>query len=40
MGARVIGAGLARELTEVFLETAFEGGRHKTRVDLITELEK
>ena len=40
MGARVVGAGLATELMKVFLETEFEGGRHKERVDLITELEK
>lgn len=39
-GERVVGAGLATELVEVFLTTEFEGGRHATRVDKITALEK
>ena len=32
LGERVVGAGLARELTKAFLETDFEGGRHERRV--------
>ncbi len=39
MGARVIGAGLACELVDVFLSTEFEGGRHQRRVDQITAIE-
>ena len=39
MGARVVGAGLAIELVDVFLDTGFEGGRHQRRVDQITEIE-
>ncbi len=39
MGARVVGAGLAIELVDVFLETEFEGGRHQTRVDQIMAIE-
>ena len=39
MGARVLGAGLACELAEIFLTTGFEGGRHQRRIDLITALE-
>lgn len=39
MGGRVIGAGLACELVDVFLETEFEGGRHQRRVDQITQIE-
>lgn len=35
MGARVIGAGLALEIVDAFLDTEFEGGRHATRVDMI-----
>lgn len=35
LGERVIGTGLAVSIAEVFLETAFEGGRHQRRVDLI-----
>ncbi len=39
LGARVIGPGLACELVDIFLNTPFEGGRHQTRVDKITEIE-
>lgn len=39
LGARVVGAGLAEELVDVFLNTDFEGGRHKTRIDQIAEIE-
>ena len=39
LGARVIGAGAALELVDVFLSTEFEGGRHQRRVDLITDIE-
>lgn len=35
MGARVIGEGLALEVVAAFLSTAFEGGRHATRVAMI-----
>jgi ribose 5-phosphate isomerase B len=39
MGARTLGHGLAVELSEIFLSTGFEGGRHQRRIDLITKLE-
>ncbi len=39
LGARVVGAGLALELVDVFLNTEFEGGRHQTRVDQISAIE-
>lgn len=39
-GARVIGAGLAIELLDVFLNARFEGGRHQRRVDKVMQLEK
>ena len=39
MGARVIGAGLACEITDVFLDTGFEGGRHVARVEKMMKLE-
>ena len=35
MGGRVIGDGLALEMVKLFLETPFEGGRHKRRVEKI-----
>lgn len=38
-GARVVGTGLARMITKVWLETEFEGGRHQRRVDMIGEVE-
>ena len=39
LGARVVGEGLALEIVDAFLTTEFEGGRHATRVDMITALE-
>jgi len=39
MGARVVGAGLALEIVDAFLATEFEGGRHGTRVDMISDIE-
>lgn len=40
MGGRVVGAGLANELVDVFLATEFEGGgRHQRRIDQITAIE-
>ena len=39
IGARVTGEGLALEIVDAFLSAAFEGGRHATRVAMITELE-
>lgn len=41
MGARVIGPGLAKDITDLFLNTEFEaGGRHEARVDMITAIEE
>lgn len=39
LGARVIGIELAKMIVEAWLDTPFEGGRHQTRVDLITAIE-
>lgn len=39
LGARVIGEGLALAIVDAFLSAEFEGGRHATRVDMITALE-
>ena len=39
LGARVLGSGLALMITDIFLDTEFEGGRHQRRVDMITKLE-
>jgi len=35
IGARSTGPGVAEQIVRIFLETAFEGGRHQRRVDLI-----
>ena len=40
LGGRVVGVGLAREIVQVWLNTPFEGGRHKKRLDKITQYEK
>lgn len=39
LGGRVVGAGLAIELCDVFLHTEFEGGRHSRRVGKLAALE-
>jgi ribose 5-phosphate isomerase B len=35
LGGRVTGTGLAIKIVEIFLNTTFEGGRHKRRVDML-----
>lgn len=40
LGGRVVGAGLALEMVELFIDTEFEGGRHQTRVDMLREIEE
>ncbi|MEG0980104.1 MAG: ribose 5-phosphate isomerase B [Oscillospiraceae bacterium] len=40
LGGRVVGAGLAIELVDLFINTQYEGGRHQNRLDLISEIEK
>ena len=40
MGGRVIGARLAEEIVDIFLNTEFEGGRHAARVEKIMKLEE
>ena len=39
IGARVVGEGLALDIVDAFLNAQFEGGRHATRVDMITAIE-
>lgn len=39
IGARVIGECLALDIIDAFLGAEFEGGRHKIRVDMMTEIE-
>lgn len=40
LGGRVIGIGTALELTDIFTDTEYEGGRHQKRLDKIAALEK
>ena len=40
LGGRVVGAGIACELADLFIETEFEGGRHARRVDKIMAIEE
>ena len=39
LGGRVIGIGTALELVDLFVDTAFEGGRHEKRVQKISDIE-
>lgn len=40
LGDRVVGLGLALDIVDAWLQTEFIGGRHKTRVEKIMEIEK
>lgn len=40
LGERVTGQGVAKGILEVFLATAFEGGRHANRVHKLTLMER
>jgi len=40
IGARIVAPELAEEITRIFLDTPFEGGRHQRRIDEITEIEQ
>jgi ribose 5-phosphate isomerase B len=40
LGARVVGVGLALDIVETWLNSKFEGGKHKKRVDKISEIER
>jgi ribose 5-phosphate isomerase B len=38
-GARVVGEGLALDLVDAYLDAEFMGGKHQSRVDMITAIE-
>jgi ribose 5-phosphate isomerase B len=40
IGGRIVAFGLADEILTVWLNTAFEGGRHQRRIDQISEAER
>lgn len=39
-GERVVGAGLACDITDAFLDVEFEGGKHQIRIDMISSFEE
>ena len=39
-GARIVGDELAKDIVKAFLEAEFMGGRHATRVDMISAIEE
>lgn len=39
-GARVIGIETAKMIVDEWLAASYEGGRHQTRIDMITEIEE
>ncbi len=40
LGERVIGYGLACDMVDLFIDTAFEGGRHRARVDDVNRFDQ
>jgi ribose 5-phosphate isomerase B len=40
MGGRIVAPALAKEIARVWLATAVEGGRHKQRVEQISQIER
>ncbi len=39
-GARVVGGEMAKLIVKTFLETAYEGGRHQIRLDMLADIER
>ncbi len=39
-GERVVGAGLALQLVDIFVDTEYIGGRHEARVQMLSQIEK
>ena len=39
-GARIVGAELAKDIVDAWLDAEFQGGRHAARVAMITEIER
>lgn len=39
LGGRVVGAGLACDMVDLFVDTEFEGGRHSIRVEMLSDIE-
>jgi ribose 5-phosphate isomerase B len=39
-GARVVGEAMAEMIVDEFLNAEFEGGRHQSRIDMLTAIEE
>ena len=39
VGERIVGVELAKDIVKAYLEAEFEGGRHETRVNMISDIE-
>lgn len=39
-GARIVGVELAKDIVDAYLNAEFMGGKHKTRIDMIHEIER
>lgn len=39
IGGRIVAAGLAEEIADLWLRPDFKGGRHQRRIDQISEIE-
>jgi len=39
-GARIVGTETAKAIVDAWLNATFQGGRHQTRIDMITEIEE
>jgi ribose 5-phosphate isomerase B len=40
LGGQVLGGGLARDLTDLWIQTPYAGGRHQKRLDKMLEIER
>ena len=39
-GARIVGMEMAKSIVDAWLDAKFQGGRHQTRIDMITAIEE
>ena len=39
-GARIVGIETAKDIVKAYLDAEFLGGRHQTRIDMISDIEK
>ena len=39
LGERIVGIELAKDIVKAYLEAEFQGGRHQTRINMVTDIE-